>query len=313
MTGNPMSDADARHDTTTNQHRPIRVLIVDDEPLARQRLTVLLGGEPDVELLGDCANGLEALHAIAVMRPDLVFLDVQIPELDGLGVVEALGEGACPDIVFVTAHSEYMERAFEVHALDYLRKPYTNARFQSALAHARRRVREARGPNGASEPAAARITPLLAAVAAVPLGSRIAVQDRRTSTWHIIRREDIDWIEAADGSGQVCVHFGREVSLWRRTLTDLERELAPHGFLRVHRCHLVNGAHIRRVKALQKGEYALILSDGTVLDTGRRYQGVIETFLRSESGDLRAPDRGRNDQAPPAPSADSQRGGEVAP
>ena len=263
----------------TETDRPIRVLIVDDEPLARQRLAVLLAGEPDMEVIGESANGLEALDAITASRPALVFLDVQMPDLDGLGVVEALGDEECPEIVFVTAHSEYMERAFELHALDYLRKPYTNARFQSALVHARRRLRDAMhaAPGGGTR--TPRYGPIVAAAAAERSGVRIAVQDHRTYTWHIIRRDEIDWIEAADGSGHVYVHFRKETSLWRRTLAELEQELTPHGFLRVHRSSLVNTVRIRQVKPLQKGEYALTLADGSILDTGRRYQATIEAFL----------------------------------
>lgn len=288
MSGGAVSDVVARHEGSGGLDRPIRVLIVDDEPLARQRLAVLLAGEPGVELVGECANGLEALREITSLRPDLVFLDVQMPEVDGLGVVEALGDGEAPEIVFVTAYSQYMERAFELHALDYLRKPYTNSRFQSALAHARRRLRT--GPTDASpvpDPstsAAHRHAALLASVAETRDTSRIAVQDQRTRTWHIIARDEIEWIDAADGTGHVCVHSGREAWLWRRTLSELERALAPHGFLRVHRSFIVNTRRIRQVKPLQKGEFAITLADGTLLDTGRRYQDVVEEFLRETSG-----------------------------
>ena len=285
-----MNEAGAR-EANAEPERRIRVLVVDAEPLARQRLAVLLAGEPDVELVGECTGGAEALHAITAAHPDLVFLDVQMPELDGLGVVDALGD-ECPEVVFVTAHCEYMERAFEVHALDYLRKPYTNTRFHSALEHARRRVRETGHTTHLGTAPARRYTSVLASVSAERPDARVAVQDARTSTWHIIRRDEIDWIESADGTGQASVHFAGETALWRRTLMDLEQELAPYGFLRVHRCCIVNGARIRRVKPLQKGEYALILSDGTVLDSGRRYQEVVEGFLRANLGERRA-DRAR--------------------
>lgn len=288
MFGGAVSDVVARHDASGGLDRPIRVLIVDDEPLARQRLAVLLAGEPGVEVVGECANGLEALREITSAHPDLVFLDVQMPELDGLGVVEALGDGEAPEIVFVTAYSQYMERAFELHALDYLRKPYTNSRFQSALAHARRRLRAGPtdsnpAPESSTSPAH-RHAALLASVTDARDTSRIAVQDQRTRTWHIIARDEIEWIDAADGTGHVCVHFGRETSLWRRTLAELEKELAPHGFLRVHRSSIVNTRRIRQVKPLQKGEYAITLANGTMLDTGRRYHDVVEEFLRGSGG-----------------------------
>ncbi len=283
----------------------ISVLVVDDEPLARQRLVMLLNGELGIDVVGECKNGLEALAAITTVRPDLVFLDVQMPDLDGIGVVEALPDDACPEIVFVTAHSDYLERAFELHAVDYLRKPYTNTRFTSALNAARRRVLglrrpppdsanlhgAARKPSPGAEVAAststasprARYASVVTAVQSQRLDSRLAVQDRHTSTWHIILLEEVDWI-TADGAGQVAVHLGKESFGWRRTLTELEAELAHLGFLRVHRSHIVNGARIRSVKSLQKGEFALVLVGGAVIDSGRTYREVIEHFLQRSGG-----------------------------
>lgn len=257
------------------------VLVVDDERLGRSRLATLLSGEPDVRLLGECTNGLEALASISALRPDLVFLDVEMPDLDGLGVLDALGDTDCPEIIFVTAHSEYMERAFEVHAVDYLRKPYSNARFASALAHARKRV-DARRRDQALATDSTAAPSYSGVLAALNAGrgddARIAVLDRRTSTWHIVRRAEIDWIEA-DVPSQVCLHLGERSYAWRKTLTTLEEELAPFGFMRVHRSYIVNGARIRAVKSLQKGEYALVLVSGHVLDTGRTYRDVVERFL----------------------------------
>lgn len=267
---------------------PITVLVVDDERLARQRLVVLLSGEPDMDVVGEAENGLEAIAAITSWRPELVFLDVHMPDLDGLGVVDALAPEEAPEIVFVTGHDAYMERAFEVHAVDYLRKPYSNTRFGSALAHARRRVHARRAEQGRGEPAPAspsplaRYSPVLAALQSVRADSRLAVQDEQTGTWQIIEREAIDRIEAA-GPHHVRVHCGGESYVWRRTLTELQQTLDPKVFLRVHRSFLVNAARIRRVKPLQRGEYALILADGTVLDTGRTYRDVVEAFLRGQS------------------------------
>jgi two-component system LytT family response regulator len=281
-------------------HDQIRVLVVDDERLSRERLRVLLQGEPDVVAVGQCENGLQALDAITALRPELVFLDVQMPDLDGLGVIDAIGASDdCPEIVFVTAYDRYMERAFEVHAVDYLRKPFTDARFASALAHARHRVLAQRfarqaemiapaaGPGavrGAGVSVAPRSAAGLAALAAERDGDpRIAMQDHRTGTWHIVRRDEVDWIET-DEARQVCVHLvtpeGKQSFRWRKTLAALEQELAPYGFLRVHRSYLINSERIRQVKALQKGEYALVLADGTMLDTGRTYREVVERFLQ---------------------------------
>lgn len=278
-------------DAVSSTTRPITVLIADDERLARDRLRVLLTGEPDLQLVGECKNGLEALAAITELRPELVFLDIQMPDLDGLGVIAALGKDETPEIVFVTAHSVYMETAFEMHAVDYLRKPYLNSRFSSALAHARRRIyaRRAELSSSSVTPSASspssRLGPVLASLREVTTDPRVALQDGRTGTWHIVSREEIDWI-GADGSARVLVHIGKESYLWRKTLSELEHTLDPRAFLRVHRSYIVNTGHIRQVKPLLKGEFAIVLTDGTVLDTGRTYREAVEAFLRERAQQL---------------------------
>lgn len=283
-------------DAVSSTIRPITVLIADDERLARDRLRVLLTGEPDLQLVGECRNGLEALASITELRPELVFLDIQMPDLDGLGVIAALGMDETPEIVFVTAHSVYMETAFEMHAVDYLRKPYLNTRFSSALAHARRRIHGRRAELSASSGHAqatsapsSRYGPVLASLRDVNTDPRVALQDGRTSTWHIVSREEIDWI-GADGSARVLVHIGKESYLWRKTLSELEHTLDPRVFLRVHRSYIVNTGHIRQVKPLLKGEFAIVLTDGTILDTGRTYREAVETFLRERAQQLRTGD-----------------------
>jgi two-component system LytT family response regulator len=265
------------------------VLVVDDERLARQRLVALLSGEPGIDIVGECPNGLEALAAITEVRPELVFLDIQMPDLDGLGVITALGADETPEIIFVTAHSAYMEQAFEVHAVDYLRKPYPNVRFSSALIHARRRI-QARRAEAAGAPDAttapelpgSRFGPVLAALHDVDRDLRIGLQDGRTGTWHIVSRDEIDWI-GADGSARVMVHIGKEAYLWRKTLSELEHALDPRQFLRIHRSYIVNTGHIRKVKPLRKGEFAIVLTEGTVLDTGRTYREAIQNFLHERA------------------------------
>ena len=253
----------------------IRVLVVDDERLSRERLRTLLEAEPDVVIVGECENGIQALDAITRLRPELVFLDMQMPELDGPGVLDALGcadEVPYPEVVFVTAYNAYMERAFEVHAVDYLRKPYTTARFQSALAHGRRQVLSRRVERGEARPA-----PYAAAVAALQSGrdnGRIFVHERDVAAWHGIPTEEIDWI-AADGNAHVRLHRGAVSYRWRKSLGQLEQQLAPRGFLRVHRSHLVNAARVRSVKSLKKGEFTLLLEGGTAIDTGRTFRDVV--------------------------------------
>jgi two-component system LytT family response regulator len=263
----------------------ITVLVVDDERLARDRLRVLLSGEPDMLLVGECANGLEALAAATKVKPELMFLDVQMPDLDGLGVIAALPVDETPEIIFVTAHNAYMERAFEIHAVDYLRKPYTNERFFSALSQARRRVHARRSEvSGSAENApgtvspGSRYSPVLAAFEGIHPDPRLAVQDVKTGTWHIVRKDEIEWIQA-DGSARVRVQVGSDSYIWKKTLTELEHALDPRTFLRIHRSYIVNAARIRQVKPIQKGEFAVILDAGTVIDTGRTYRQAIERFL----------------------------------
>lgn len=272
---------------------PITVLIVDDERLARQRLRGLLRHEADVEIVGECENGLEALSVLTSLRPELIFLDVQMPDLDGIGVVAALGSEDTPEIVFVTAHSAYMERAFELHAVDYLRKPYQASRFSSALAHARRRVHARRAASAANMPdnAVQRQRPprgaMPAALNDLNTDSRIALQDGRSGTWHIVNRDEIDWI-GADGSAGVRVHVGKESYVLRKTLSDLEQALDARVFSRIHRSYIINTGRIRQVKPLSKGEFAITLADGTLFDSGRTYRDVVEHFLREWTRHLAA-------------------------
>lgn len=262
----------------------IRVLIADEDPLARERLKVLLAGEPDIELVGEAGNGVGALTAIVSGQPELVFLDVQLPDVDGLELVAAL-EAEAPEIVLVTAHHAYMERAFELHIADYLRKPYTNARFASALAHARKRVLARRLERGLTpgvaqwgEPKGSRQSPLLEALHAGDEYLRLALLDSRSGTWDIVRQLDIEWI-AASGRARVTVHMAAEAYAWRTTLGAVAKTLDPRLFLRVHRSYIVNVRQIRQVKSLTKGEYMILLRGGTRLDTGRTYREVIERFL----------------------------------
>ncbi len=252
----------------TNEYAsdPIRVLVVDDERLSRERLRTLLEAEPGMVIVGECENGIQALDAITRLRPELVFLDMQMPDLDGPGVLDALGcadEVPCPEIIFVTAYNAYMERAFEVHAVDYLRKPYTTARFQSALAHGRRQVLSRRAERADAHPA--RYAAAVAALRSETGDGHIFVHAQDSAAWHVIPAEEIDWIES-DGSAHVRLYRGGTSYRWRKSLAELEHRLAPHGFLRVHRSYIVNAARIRSVKSLQKGEFTLLLEGGTAVD-----------------------------------------------
>jgi two-component system, LytTR family, response regulator len=204
------------------------------------------------------------------------------------------GELPVPELIFVTAYSDYMERAFELHAIDYLRKPYTDTRFANMLEHARRRVGERRAAasryhgaaaagGGVSDAALAAYRGVLEAVRPERLDGRIAIFDRTNASFALVHAHEIDWVEV-DGTSQVCVHRNGARFTWRKSISSLEHELAPLGFIRVHRSYLVNAARIERIKELQKGEYSLELRDGTLLDTGRTYRPVIEAFLSRMPG-----------------------------
>jgi two-component system LytT family response regulator len=178
-----------------------------------------------------------------------------------------------------------MERAFELHAVDYLRKPYTNARFASALAHARKRVHARRlergtvvDPSESGSPTGSRYSPIVAALHHVHEHLNLAMEDPHTGIWEIVRQSDIEWI-SADGSSRVLVHVGGASYRWRKTLAGVAETLDPTVFLRVHRSYIVNVNHIRQVKSLPKGEFMILLTSGQRMDTGRTYRDVIERFL----------------------------------
>jgi two-component system, LytTR family, response regulator len=238
-----------------------RVLIVDDEPLARARLRELVADDPALVLAGECANGRDAVTAIVRDDPDIVLLDVQMPELDGLGVVRTVGADRMPVTVFVTASDAHAVSAFDLHAVDYVLKPVERDRFTEALRRAKRRV---------GQDAVGLGRPALAA-----LVTRLALKlEGRTL---FISPATIDWVEALDN--HVRLHTGRETLVVRDTLTHLAERLPPGLFLRVHRSTLVNTDRIREIQPWFGGEYAIVLTDGTKLTTGRRYRAAVQSFL----------------------------------
>jgi two-component system LytT family response regulator len=246
----------------------IRALIVDDEPLARTRLRALLDGEADVEVVGECGDGQAALAAVAELAPDLLFLDVQMPALDGFGLLEALGPGRLPAVVFVTAYDRYALRAFEVHALDYLLKPFDRDRFRKALDRARAQL--AAAGRGAADP---RLLALLEDTrgARRPLERLVVKSAGRV---FFLRTEEIDWIEAA--GNYVRLHAGADTHLLRDTMNGLEARLDPQRFLRVHRSTIVNVDRIQELQPWFHGDYLVILRDGTQLTLSRGYRPKVE-------------------------------------
>ena len=240
----------------------IRTLIVDDEPLARDRLRQLLQNETEIEITGECADGREAVAAIRKKPPDLLFLDVQMPELDGFGVLEALGAGPMPVIVFVTAYEQFAVRAFEVHAVDYLLKPFDRERFQKAL---RRAIKQVGNRDGSTfhQRQSALLT---------DLSSRLAVKSGGHVVW--VKLEEIDWIGSADNYAEL--HVGAKSHLLRETLGALETRLPPEKFVRISRSAIVNAQRIKELHRLFYGGYELVLHDGTRLTLSRRYRDKLQ-------------------------------------
>jgi two-component system LytT family response regulator len=249
----------------------MRVIIVDDELLARAVLREHLAGQPDVDIVGECANGFEAVKAIAELAPDLVFLDIQMPRLDGFEVVELAGAGGskCAQYVFVTAYDQFALRAFEVHALDYLLKPFSRERLEQALAHARERL-----GNPASNQAAA-LAALDAARRRAPL-DRILIRDG--TRVQVIPVGSIDYIEAQDDYVQVCA-AGR-AWLKSQRLAELEEQLDPGAFVRVHRSYIVSLAAIERIEQAGRDSHCAVLRGGARIPVSRSGYQKLRELMR---------------------------------
>lgn len=246
----------------------IRVLIVDDEPIARRGVRLQLKGDPEIEVIGECANGLEAVAAIQKLEPDLVFLDVQMPEMDGFEVIEAVGVERMPRVIFVTAYDQYTLRAFEVHALDYLLKPFDRERFLKALKYARSSL-----DRGDFNRQLIRLLDDRLA-ARKPLERLVIKSGGRI---YFLNVEEIDWIEAADN--YVELHVGRESHLLRETISGLAARLDPARFLRVRHSTIVNIERVKELRPLFRGEYLIVLRDGTELTSSRRYRKNLDAIL----------------------------------
>jgi len=257
----------------------IRTLIVDDEPIARRGLRQQLRTEADVEIIGECANGREALAAIRKESPDLIFLDVQMPLLDGFGVVNAIGVEDLPAVVFVTAYDEHAIRAFEVNALDYLLKPLDQDRFQKTLARVRRQL------NGSqTEHLQRKLASLLHHLEESNADGKQAkhlerVVIKESGRVFFLGVDEIDWINAQ--GNYVQIHTKDSAHLSRETMNGIETKLDPHKFLRIRRSTIVRIERIKELQPLFNGEYTLILKDGTQLNSSRRYRKNLDTLLKS--------------------------------
>ena len=251
----------------------VRCLIADDEPLGRERIAGILRGIPDAAVVGLCANGAEALELVEQEHPDLLFLDVQMPELDGFAVVAAIPPEIMPEIIFVTVHDQYALRAFEVHAQDYLLKPFDPDRLIAAFSRAARRIAGARE----HERETRRLRALVDDIERRRTRrTRVAIKSDRGV--RLLPVGEIDWIEASDN--HVLIHAGGEAHPIRQTLQAMEESLPPADFIRVHRSVIVNVTRIREIRPWGSGEYVLALRDGSEVRTSRSYRGRLEWLMR---------------------------------
>jgi two-component system LytT family response regulator len=240
-----------------SEEQPVKLttLIVDDEPLARSNLAVLLRLDPKIEVVAECGSGIDAPAMIRNLKPDLLFLDVQMPECDGFDVLELLGNDVPPAVVFVTAYDQYALRAFEAGALDYLLKPFDNARFDLALSRARQKV--AFGKN-------------------LPRKlDRLAIKNAGQVSF--LKISEIDWIEAADY--YACLHVAQRTHMLRRSISELEQDLDPSIFCRIHRSTIVNLDRICGLALNEDGEYEVLLEDKTRLRLSRSYRKQLQSRL----------------------------------
>jgi len=253
--------------------RRIRALIVDDEPLARRKIRRMLAHDPEVEILGDCANGREAIAAITTNHPNLVFLDVQMPEIDGFDVLESIPPAEMPFVIFVTAYDQYALRAFEVSAVDYLVKPFDRRRFEKALQRAKSRFATERGSD-LNQQTLALLEELKARSSHI---ERLVIKAGGRAFF--LKTEEIDWIEA-EGK-YVRLHVGKESYLLREAIGSMESQLDPKKFPRIHRSTIVNIERVRELQPWFHNEYRVILKDGTELMLSRSCRKRLGELLGS--------------------------------
>lgn len=250
----------------------VRTLIVDDEPLARRRLRTMLADEPDVEIVGEAANGTAAVDAIAQKRPDLLLLDIQMPGKDGFDVLRDIAGTHQPVVVFITAHDEHAIRAFDVQAVDYVLKPVIEDRLRAAVRRAISRIREQRRGDLADS-----MAKLLGRIDAARRDGRVAVKSERGVT--LIPAAEIQWVEA-DGD-LVTLHTARGRHVLRTTMADLESRLTTPPFIRVHRSAIVNVDCIHEIQPLFKGDYVIVLKSGVEIRTGRTHRANVQALMKS--------------------------------
>ncbi len=251
--------------------KKIRTLIVDDEELARDRIHTLLSGQPDVEIVGVCTDGPSAVEAIDRARPDLVFLDVQMPGMDGFEVIDNVDKSAMPAVVFVTAHDAHALRAFEIHALDFLLKPFDQTRFEKALDRARGHLNHDRASG--LDP---RLVSLLEELHEErKYSERLIVKSG--GRVFFVRTEEIDWVEAS--GNYVKIHTKNDAHLLRESMKNMESRLDPKTFVRIHRSAIVNIDRIKELEPWFHGEYIVIMRDGTRLTASRVFSDRLSAAI----------------------------------
>ena len=257
-----------------NEGRILRALIVDDEPLARDNVRLALEKELDVEVIAECADGEGAIEAIRELQPDVVFLDVQMPGTTGFDVVQEIGPEEMPAVVFVTAFDEHALRAFEVHALDYVLKPFDDDRFADAVEHARRTLRARRDEESFRKGLSALMNDVHGSTdgsGRSRFASRLMVRLR--DRIHFVRTEDVDWFEAA--GNYVRLHVADRSHLIRSTMSAIEERLDPQQFVRIHRSTIVNVDRIKEIQPWAGGDYLAILKSGQQLRISRGYRDAL--------------------------------------
>lgn len=252
--------------------QPLRVLLVDDEPLGRAMVRGMLQTQADVTIVAECENGYEAIAALQKNEIDLVFLDVQMPEMDGFGVLAAIPAERLPHVIFVTAYDQYAVRAFEVHALDYLLKPFDSERFQQALERARQQIHD-----HTNQDLPERLLSLLNAQ--TQYLERLIIKD--SGRVFFLKTAEIEWIEAE--GNYVALHIGKKQYLFREAISRLETQLDPRRFSRIHRSTMVNLDCVRELQPWFRGDYKVILHDGTELKLSHRFR---ENFVKHFGGSL---------------------------
>ena len=253
----------------------IRTIIVEDEPLARERMLNLLETDDAIEVCAECGDGRSAVEKITELEPDLIFLDIQMPELDGFGVLAELSMPKLPAVVFVTAYDQFALKAFEVHAVDYLLKPFDRERFRAALQRAKTRIGSRQ-----TSPTEENLRALIAEVRPESKAiQKIAIKSSGRVTF--VKVEDIDWIEAADN--YVEIHAGTAAHMLRETMTALSTRLPAEKFVRINRSCIVNLERVKELQPMFHGEYTVILNDGTKLTLSRNYRTSLARLMGNAS------------------------------